>query len=322
MSAFSHIPVLFRETMEALRVRSDGIYVDCTVGGAGHASQILSMLGPGGRLIGIDRDADAIEAAGDRLSRVETDASYTLVRGNFHDIFSIMRELGVESVSGILADLGVSSYQLDTPSRGFSYHEAADLDMRMDASSGPTAADLVNALPMEDLARILRDYGEEKWAVQIARVICDRRKASPFRTAADLTDAVDAAIPAKVRRKDDGHPARRTFQALRIAVNDELDPLAQAVRDMVELLEEGGRVCVISFHSLEDRIVKNVFRELENPCTCPKSFPVCMCGKKPQVTVLTRKPVEAGEEEKAANPRSRSAKLRAAQKVWQDEAQH
>ena len=313
---FHHLPVLLHECLDGLRIKPTGVYLDCTLGGAGHSSEILKRLGPGGLLIGIDRDADAIAAATQRLSSVETQARFCCLRGNFHDAATLLK--GVEtdrSLDGILVDLGVSSHQLDVRERGFSYHDDAPLDMRMDRNQPLSARDIVNAWSEDDLNRILRDYGEEKWARQIARVICDRRKASPIETTGQLVGIVDAAIPKKFRSGDGSHPARRTFQALRIAVNDELDPLEGSIRSLVSLLSPGGRLCVITFHSLEDRIVKNTFRDLADPCTCPKTFPVCVCGKKPVVKLITRKPVTATPEELAQNPRSRSAGLRVLEKL-------
>lgn len=309
---FSHEPVLFDECMEQLAIRPEGVYVDGTLGGGGHSAGILARLGDKGRLIGIDRDADAIAAASARLGG---DARFMALRGNFHDAAELLAGVGVQRISGMLLDLGVSSYQLDEGARGFSYHADAPLDMRMDRSQSLTARDVVNGYSREELTRVLRDWGEENWAAQIARVICDRRTKAPIETTAQLVDVIDAAIPAKVRRRDGSHPARRTFQALRIAVNDELAPLADALRDILSLLRPGGRLCVIAFHSLEDRIVKNTFREMADPCTCPKHFPVCVCGKKPVARLITRKPVTASPEELAANPRARSALLRVVEKL-------
>lgn len=311
---FHHLPVLLNECLDGLAIRPDGVYLDCTLGGAGHSSEILKRL-DGGRLIGVDRDADAIEAASTRLAGLNPNAEFTAVRGNFHDAKALLAALDVEKIDGVLADLGVSSHQLDVRERGFSYHDDAPLDMRMDAAQTLTAREIVNAWDEEALTRILRDYGEENWARQIARVICDRRKDAPIETTSQLVEIIDAAIPKKFRSKDGSHPARRAFQALRIAVNDELDPLEQSIRDLTDLLSPGGRICIITFHSLEDRIVKNVFRNMADPCTCPKSLPVCVCGKKPVVQLVTRKPVSASPEELEANPRARSANLRIAEKL-------
>ena len=311
---FHHLPVLLNECLDGLNIRPDGIYLDCTLGGAGHASEIFSRL-RGGRLIGIDRDADAIEAAGARMAALHGDADFTAIRGNFHDAPALLAGIGVRRVDGILADLGVSSHQLDVRERGFSYHDDAPLDMRMDTSQTLSACEIVNTWSEDDLTRILRDYGEENWSRQIARVICDRRRETPIETTGDLVSIIDAAIPKKFRSKDGSHPARRTFQALRIAVNDELDPLDRAIEDLVNLLKPGGRICIITFHSLEDRIVKTAFRRLNNPCTCPKEFPVCMCGKKPVIELISRKPITASAQELAENPRARSASLRIAEKI-------
>lgn len=304
---FAHEPVLLSECMESLAIRPDGVYVDGTLGGGGHSSNILMRLGEHGRLIGIDRDGDAIAAA---TARLNGDRRFTALRGNFHDVRALLGGIGIERIDGMLLDLGVSSYQLDEGSRGFSYHADAPLDMRMDRSQATSARTIVNEYSQQELARVIRDWGEENWAVQIARVICDRRKAHPIETTGELVDVIDAAIPAKVRRRDGSHPARRTFQALRIEVNDELAPLRAALEDAAGMLNPGGRLCVIAFHSLEDRIVKQTFRTLQNPCVCPPSFPVCVCGRKPLGRQLTGKPITAGAEELKRNPRSRSATLR------------
>ena len=311
---FHHLPVLLNECLDGLNIRPDGTYLDCTLGGAGHSSEIFLRL-HGGRLIGIDRDADAIEAAGARMAALNGDAEFTAIRGNFHDAPALLAGIGVRRVDGILADLGVSSHQLDVRERGFSYHDDALLDMRMDTSQALSAREIVNTWSEDDLTRILRDYGEENWSRQIARVICDRRRNQPVETTGDLVSIIDAAIPKKFRSKDGSHPARRTFQALRIAVNDELDPLDKAIEDLVNLLNPAGRICIITFHSLEDRIVKNTFRRLNNPCTCPKEFPVCMCGKKPVIELISRKPITASAQELSENPRARSASLRIAEKI-------
>ena len=312
---FHHLPVLLNECLEGLNIRPDGAYLDCTLGGGGHSSEILKRL-TAGTLIGIDRDADAIAAATARLNAMPSPARFVALRGNFHDAPALLRDAGLNmGLDGILIDLGVSSHQLDVRERGFSYHDDAPLDMRMDQSQNLSAREIVNAWPEDDLNRIFRDYGEEKWARQIARVICDRRKAAPIERTSQLVAIIDAAIPKKFRQGDGSHPARRTFQALRIAVNDELEPLEPALRALTDLLNPGGRLCVITFHSLEDRIVKNTFRNLADPCTCPKSFPVCVCGKRPAVKLVTRKPVTASPEELEQNPRSRSASLRIVEKL-------
>ncbi len=314
--SFHHIPVLLAECLDGLNIKQTGVYLDCTLGGAGHSCEILKRLGPDGLLIGIDRDSDALEAAEQCLSSVETQARFCCLHGNFHDATALLENTGIDrSIDGILVDLGVSSHQLDVRERGFSYHDDAPLDMRMDRRQALSARDIVNGWSEDDLNRILRDYGEEKWARQIARVICDRRKSAPIETTDQLVNIIDAAIPKKLRQGDGSHPARRSFQALRIAVNDELDPLEASLRALAALLSPGGRLCVITFHSLEDRIVKNTFRSLADPCTCPKSFPVCVCGKKPVVKLITRKPVVASAQELEMNPRSRSACLRIVEKL-------
>lgn len=311
---FHHLPVLLNECIEGLNIRPDGAYLDCTLGGAGHSSEILKRL-DGGRLYGIDRDANAITAATQRLDGLNPHADFTAIRGNFHDARQLLQNQNAPLLDGILADLGVSSHQLDVRERGFSYHDDAPLDMRMDQSQPLSAREIVNTWSEDEINRIIRDYGEENWARQIARVICDRRKDASIETTGELVRIIDAAIPKKFRAKDGSHPARRTFQALRIAVNDELDPLAPAIEDLVSLLKPGGRLCIITFHSLEDRIVKNCFRTLANPCVCPKNMPVCVCGKKPQIELINRKPISASAEELAANPRARSANLRIAEKL-------
>lgn len=308
---FRHLPVLLGECMEGLRVFPGGEYLDCTLGGGGHASQIVRL---GGSVVGIDRDEDAIRAASARLEALlkqqnRASSAFHAVRGNFHDAQALV---GGARFDGVIVDLGVSSFQLDCPERGFSYHDDAPLDMRMDKRQERTAATIVNTASEDELTRIFYDYGEEKWARQIARVIVDRR---PIETTLQLVAAVDAAIPKKVRARDDSHPARRVFQALRIAVNDELQPLRPALGALCELLKPGGRLCVIAFHSLEDRIVKNAFRELADPCTCPKNLPVCVCGKKPTVKLVTRKPILPTQAEIERNPRARSATLRIVEKL-------
>ncbi len=309
---FKHVPVLLDEVMAQLSPRPGGVYVDGTLGGGGHSAAILSRIQPGGRLYGIDRDQAAIDAATARLSALP---GFAALRGNFHDVKALLAEQGVEKIDGMLLDLGVSSHQLDTAARGFSYHQDAPLDMRMDQRQPMTAADLVNTYSEAELTRIIRDYGEESWAARIARMIVEHRGIQPLATTGDLVRAIDAAIPRKVRDKDDGHSARRTFQALRIAVNDELAPLENALQDAVALLAPGGRLCVITFHSLEDRIVKHTFRRLAKPCVCPPKAPICTCGKVPSVKVLGGGGIAPSAEELNDNPRARSAKLRVAQKV-------
>ena len=311
---FHHVSVLLNECLEGLKIRPDGTYLDCTLGGAGHSSEIFRRL-ESGLLIGIDRDADAIEAASARMAAMNGPARFLAVRGNFHDARQLLADAGVTRVDGILADLGVSSHQLDVRERGFSYHDDAPLDMRMDRSQSLSAYEIVNTWSEDELNRILRDFSEENWARQIARVICDRRRAAPIERTSQLVAIIDAAIPKKFRAKDGSHPARRTFQALRIAVNDELTPLQPALNDLAELLNPGGRLCVITFHSLEDRIVKNAFRTLADPCICPKNMPICVCGRKPTVKLITRKPITASPGELAQNPRARSASLRIVEKL-------
>ena len=308
---YQHTPVLLKECIEGLAIRPGGVYLDGTLGGGGHSAKILESLGPGGRLYGIDRDETALSASAARIS----DARFFPVHGNFHDAKALLAERGVTSLDGALLDLGVSSPQLDDAARGFSYHEDAPLDMRMDRSQLLTARTIVNEWPEAEIARILREYGEENWSTHIARVLCDRRKLAGVETTLDLVRIIDAAIPRKFRSKDGSHPARRSFQALRIAVNDELAPLGQALRDIAGLLAPGGRFCVLSFHSLEDRVVKTTFRSLAYPCKCPPDAPVCVCGLKPSVKLITRKPISASQAELDENPRARSASLRVAEKL-------
>ncbi len=305
--AFEHKSVLLEETVDSLAIRPDGIYVDGTLGGGGHAWEVCSRLGDTGRLIGIDQDADAIRAAGERLK--EYGSRVTIVRSNYENIDAVLDELSIGKVDGIYLDLGVSSYQLDTVERGFTYREDAPLDMRMDQRNPQTAADIVNTYSESELYRIIRDYGEDKFAKNIAKHIVMRRQEKPIETTGELNDIIKAAIPAKVRAVG-GHPSKKTFQAIRIELNHELDVLNNSIDRMVDRLNPGGRLSIITFHSLEDRMVKNAFRRNENPCICPKTFPVCMCGKKSKGTVITRKPIVPSEEEIAANKRSKSSKLR------------
>ena len=309
--AFRHEPVLLQEVLQWMNVRENGVYCDGTLGGGGHSGAILKASGGTARLYGIDRDENAILAASERLKDYP---GFTAIRGNFHDARKLLEEAGAEALDGALLDLGVSSPQLDTAERGFSYHEDAPLDMRMDQRQTMTAADFLNTADEREIMEVIRDYGEEKWAARIARIICEHRNEKPFETTFDLVHAVDAAIPKAVRRKDDGHPARRTFQAVRIAVNDELKPLEQALKDLTDCLKPGGRICVITFHSLEDRIVKRCFKTLENPCICPPKAPICTCGRKPVVKVLAGGAVAPSADEVERNPRARSAKLRVAEK--------
>lgn len=306
---FKHVSVLLQETVDNLCVKPSGIYVDGTLGGGGHASVVCSKL-TDGRFIGIDQDADAIRAAGKRL---EAFPFVTIVRNNYCNIREVMRELGIEGVDGIVLDLGVSSYQLDTPERGFSYKENAPLDMRMDDRMDMTAKDIVNGYSEMELFHIIRDYGEDPFAKNIAKHIVARRKKAPLETTEDLVEAIRAAIPMKVQ-KNTGHPAKRTFQAIRIELNKELTVLQETLDDMIDLLNDGGRLCIITFHSLEDRIVKAGFRKNENPCTCPPNFPVCTCGQVSKGKVITRKPILPTEEECEYNSRSKSAKLRVFEK--------
>ena len=306
--AFEHKSVLLEETVDSLNIKPDGIYVDGTLGGGGHAFEVCSCLGEKGRLIGIDQDADAIRAASERLS-VFGDR-VTVVRNNYVNIAEVLASLGIEKVDGIYLDLGVSSYQLDTAERGFTYREEdAPLDMRMDQRGSETAADIVNTYSESELYRIIRDYGEDRFAKNIAKHIVKRRQEKPFETAGELAETIRAAIPARVRATG-GHPAKRTFQAIRIELNHELDVLENSIDRMIDFLNPGGRLSIITFHSLEDRIVKNRFRINENPCTCPPEFPVCMCGKKSKGRVITRKPIVRTEKELEENKRSKSSKLR------------
>ncbi len=310
---FSHTSVLLYETVNSLNIRPDGIYVDGTLGGGGHASLVLSRLGEGGRLIGLDQDADAIAAATERLKPYGD--RVTVIRTNYENIKEALASLGIAKVDGIYLDLGVSSYQLDTAERGFMYREDdAPLDMRMDQRRSETAKDIVNGYSEMELYRIIRDYGEDRFAKNIAKHIVKARQEKEIETAGELTEIIRAAIPAKIRATG-GHPAKRTFQAIRIELNRELQVLENSIDTMIELLNPGGRLSVITFHSLEDRIVKNRFRINENPCTCPPEFPVCMCGKKSRGRVVTRKPILPSDEELSANKRSKSAKLRVFEKA-------
>ncbi len=307
---YSHFPVMLDETVSALDVVPDGIYVDCTLGGAGHTKEILSRLSQNGRVIGIDRDASALENAKNTVK----DERLITVHDNFCNIAYILSSLGYEAVDGIIADLGVSSHQLDTASRGFSYMQDAPLDMRMDTSAALTAYDVVNNYSERELARILDIYGEERFASRIASRILAAREAEPIKTTLGLASVIESAIPAKFRHEG-GHPAKRSFQAIRIEVNGELECIPKLIDEGIPKLRSGGRMAVITFHSLEDRLGKNAFRTLENPCTCPKDIPVCVCGKKPVVRVITRKPILPGARELEINTRSHSAKLRVCEKL-------
>ena len=311
MSEFHHISVLLQECLDGLNIKPDGIYVDGTLGGAGHSSQIAKRLTTG-RLIGIDRDPVALSAAGQRLKPYGD--RVTLIHSNFCQIAQVLDDLGIDKVDGILLDLGVSSPQLDDSSRGFSYMADAPLDMRMNNEDPVTAADIVNTWSYEELRRILFDYGEERYAPQIAANICRRRETAPIETTLELVDVIRWAMPAQALREKQ-HPAKRCFQAIRIAVNDELGAVRKVMEAAIPRLKTGGRLAIITFHSLEDRIVKNGMADAAKGCTCPPSFPVCVCGKKPQVKLVNRKPIVATEEELEINPRSRSAKLRVCEKM-------
>ena len=302
---FSHKSVLLEETIESLHIRPDGCYVDGTLGGAGHALEICKRLGENGRLVGIDQDGDAIQAAQEKLKPFKV----SIVRSNYVDFDRVLDQLGIEEVDGILLDLGVSSYQLDQAERGFTYREDAPLDMRMDQRQQKTAKDIVNGYSEQELYHIIRDYGEDKFAKNIAKHIVKRRMEKEITTTGELIECIKAAIPAKCRVKG-GHPAKRTFQAIRIELNAELDVLEHSIDRMIDRLKPGGRLSIITFHSLEDRIVKNRFRINENPCTCPPEFPVCVCGKRSKGRVITRKPILPSERELAYNSRAKSAKLR------------
>lgn len=308
---FKHVSVLLDECMEALNIREDGIYVDCTLGGAGHSSEILKRLGEKGTLIGIDQDQDALNAAKEKLKEYK---NVIYVHDNFYNIDNILNNLGIEKVDGILMDLGVSSYQLDTGERGFSYMNDGALDMRMNRDSEFSAYDVVNGYSKEELYRIIKEYGEEKFAKRVADFIVNKRREAPIETTFQLVEVIKAAIPAKARREGP-HPAKRTFQAIRIEVNRELEILNKTIEDGINHLNVDGRMAIITFHSLEDRIVKIKYRDIENPCTCPREFPICVCNKVPKIKVLTKKPTEPSEEELEINPRSRSAKLRVCKKI-------
>ncbi len=311
MSDFYHISVLLQECIDGLSIKSDGIYVDGTLGGAGHSGQIVRRLDRG-LLIGIDRDPVALKAAGERLSPFANNVK--LVHSNFCEMAQVLEELHISGVDGILLDLGVSSPQLDDSTRGFSYMADAPLDMRMNGEDSLSAYDVVNTWPQEELKRILYDYGEERYAPQIAAAICRRRENTPINTTLELVDVIRSAMPpAALREKQ--HPAKRSFQAIRIAVNDELGSVEKAMKAAIPLLNKGGRLVIITFHSLEDRIVKNAMVEASKGCTCPPNFPVCVCGKKPKVKLITKKPIVASPEELEVNPRSRSAKLRICEKL-------
>ena len=304
---FHHVSVLLNECIEGLKIKENGIYVDGTLGGGGHSLEIVKRLGEGGRLIGIDQDTDALKAAGERMKDYSDKVTY--VHSNFENVRQVLNDLGIEKADGFLIDIGVSSFQLDEAERGFSYMQDAPLDMRMNSENELSAYDVVNNYSEEALNNVIFGYGEERWAKRIAQFIVAEREKKPIETTFELVEVIKKAIP-KGARKDGPHPAKRTFQAIRIEVNRELEILEKTIDDMTDLLNPGGRLCVITFHSLEDRIVKNAFRKQENPCTCPPEFPICVCGKKPKAKIITRKPILPSEEELEVNHRSRSAKLR------------
>ncbi len=308
---FKHVSVLLNECIEGLKIKENGIYVDGTLGGGGHSSEILKNLSNEGLLIGVDQDKDALKAASARLQNYK---NVKYVHNNFYNIDSILNELEIEKIDGMLMDLGVSSYQLDTGDRGFSYMQDAPLDMRMNRENSLSAYDVVNNYDEEEIYRIIRDYGEEKFARRIAKFIVENREKKAIETTLELVDIIKAAIPAKARREGP-HPAKRTFQAIRIEVNSELSILNKAIEDGVNRLNKGGRMAIITFHSLEDRIVKIKFKELATACTCPKEFPICVCGGKAKVKIISRKAIEPSKEEVDENPRSRSAKLRIIERI-------
>lgn len=306
---FKHVSVLLEETVDSLQVKSGGIYVDGTLGGAGHASCVCKQLNGQGIFVGIDQDEDAIATASKRLEPFTKELQVNIVKSNYCNFRQVLNELGIDKVDGIMLDLGVSSYQLDNAERGFTYRVDAPLDMRMDKSAAKTAKDIVNEYSEMELFRVIRDYGEDKFAKNIAKHIVKMRNEKELETTFDLVKAIDAAIPAKIRAQG-GHPAKKTFQAIRIELNQELEVLKQSIETMADSLNPGGRLSIITFHSLEDRIVKKMFRDMENPCTCPSDFPVCVCGKKSKGRVVTRKPILPTIEECNENSRSKSAKLR------------
>ncbi len=308
---FNHVSVLLEESVDSLAIKPDGIYVDGTLGGGGHSCEIASQLSPDGKLIGIDRDTDALEAAGKRLAQF---SNVTYVHSNFSDIKNILKNQGIDAIDGAVIDLGVSSYQLDSDERGFSYMHDAPLDMRMDRTSPFSAYDVVNTYSEEELVRIFFDYGEEKFSRKIAALIAKQRQQKNIETTLELVEIIKRAIPEKLRQKG-SHPAKRVFQAIRIEVNSELEPLRQAVTDFFECLSPGGRLAIITFHSLEDRIVKQTFQGFAKGCTCPKDFPICVCGKKPIGKIITTKPILPSDEEVTYNKRSKRAKLRVCEKL-------
>lgn len=309
---FKHTSVLLEETIDNLHIKPDGIYVDGTLGGGGHSYEIASRLNGGGRLIGIDQDGDAIEAAGKRLEPFAD--RITLIRNNYCNAKEALRQIGIEKADGIVLDLGVSSFQLDNAERGFSYKYDTALDMRMDVRQSLSAREIINGYTEMELFRVIRDYGEEQFAKNIAKHIVNVRKDKPVETTGELNEIIKAAIPARMRVTG-GHPSKKTFQAIRIECNRELEVLKDSLDDLIEMLNPGGRICIITFHSLEDRIVKTTFRRNENPCTCPPDFPVCVCGQVPKGKVITKKPILPSQEELAVNKRSKSAKLRVFEKA-------
>lgn len=309
---YYHKPVLLNEVLDILSPKPSGIYVDATLGGGGHFENVIEYAKGKGTFIGIDQDEDSIENAKTKFSKVKADIK--LIHDNFYNIKKIMESLNIDGIDGILFDLGVSSFQLDNKARGFSYMGDAPLDMRMDRTSGKTAYDVVNFMSRDELKKIIKEYGEELWAGRIANFICNRRKDKKIKTTGELVDIIKAAIPARSRRKG-AHPAKRTFQAIRIYVNNELGILDSSIKDAVKLLNPRGRICVITFHSLEDRIIKNVFKELSTDCICSKELPICVCNHKKTIELITKKPIQPTETETGVNPRSRSAKLRTAEKL-------
>lgn len=308
---FEHVSVLLNETVDGLDIKPDGIYVDGTLGGGGHSELVLSRLTTG-KLIGIDQDKDALKAAGERLKKYED--NLILVHSNFSNILDVLEELGIDKIDGMMMDLGVSSYQLDEATRGFSYMHDGELDMRMDRSCDFTAYDVVNDYSEGELHRIIKDYGEDNWAKRIAKFIVEMRAEKPIETTYELVDIIKKAIPSKARR-DGPHPAKRTFQAIRIEVNNELGIIADTIRNIETVLNPGGRISIITFHSLEDRLVKRTYKDLNTGCICPSEFPICVCDNKPKLKIITRKPIISPEDELEANPRARSAKLRVAEKI-------
>lgn len=306
---FKHIPILLAECLDGLQIKPDGVYMDGTLGGAGHGYEIAARLSENGIFLGLDQDEEALSAAERKLSAL-SDKDIRLLHSNFTDFKNALFLAGITQLDGILLDLGISSYQIDNPARGFTYMKDAPLDMRMDQSRNRDAAQIVNTYPQAELARIFREYGEEKFAGEIAAKITAARRNHPIESSYQLNELIDQAIPKKVRAARKGHPAKQVYQALRIECNDELKAVEQALPEMAGCLKDGGRLCVITFHSLEDRLVKNIFRNLENPCICPRDFPVCACGRKPLGRVITRKPIVPSAVEQEQNERSRSAKLR------------